>query len=277
MEHIETIAELGLNMNGSMETAYEMVKMAAFCGVDAVKSQKRTVKEYLTEEQYNRPYDNPSSFGKTYGEHREVLELDKYQHNRLMGYAKELNLVYFTSVWDITAAQEMNEIGIPIFKIASASLTYDALLEEIKSFDRPIYMSTGMSTLEEVDHAVDILKGSDLTIFHCTSCYPCTFDDLRLGIIPFLLERYNLPVGLSGHHRGIAVDIAAITLGATKLERHFTLDRTMKGTDHAASLEPGGLHKVVRDIRATERSMLVSKKELLECEIPSWEKLRTVK
>lgn len=276
-EHIEVIAELGLNMNGDIEVAKRMIKTAALmCNVDAVKSQKRTPREYLTPEQYDRPYENPNSFGKTYGEHREFLELDVKQHKMLMKYAKHMDIAYFVSVWDITAAQQMNKIGIPIFKIPSACLTNDELLEEVKSFGRPIYISTGMSTIEEVDHAINILRGADVTIFQCTSCYPCRFEDVRLPVIPFLADRYGMPVGFSGHHLGIAIDLGAVMLGATKIERHFTLDRTMKGTDHAASLEPQGMGKLVRDIQALRKTMLYDTKDRLECELASWKKLRTV-
>lgn len=274
----EIIAEIGCNHQGDFETAKEMIKAAYFCKVSAIKAQKRTVKEYLTPEQYERPYNNPHSFGATYGQHREALEFSADQHKKLMRYAKHMAITYFVSVWDVTAAKEMNEIGIPIIKIPSACLTDDDLLEEVKSFGKPIYMSTGMSTIKEIDHAVDILNKTDLTLFHCTSCYPCRFEDVYLKNITFLRERYSLPVGLSGHHLGIAIDLAAAMIGATKIERHFTLDRTMKGTDHAASLEPQGLQKLVRDLKAVQASLKFwSRDKIVPCEKPSWEKLRMVK
>jgi N-acetylneuraminate synthase len=272
----KVIAEIGLNMNGSMEHAREMILQAKLCKVNSVKSQKRTIKEYLSEKQYNMPYENPNSFGKTYGEHREFLELSQQQHQELMNYAAGVGITYFVSVWDVSAARQMQEINMPIFKIPSACLTNNALLEEVRSYDKPIYLSTGMSTIEEIDRAVEILKNTDLTLFHCTSCYPCHFEDVRLKVIPFLKERYKVPIGYSGHHLGIAIDLGAVMLGATTIERHVTLDRTMKGTDHAASLEFQGLQKLVRDIQALEKCLLHDTKELLECEKYSWKKLRTV-
>lgn len=273
----EIIAEIGLGMNGEMPIAKELIKQAKLCGITHVKSQKRTIKEYLTEEQYNMPYDNPNSFGPTYGKHREFLELSTEEHIVLKQYTESLDMTYFVSCWDVTAARHMDIAGMPIFKVASACLTDDALLEEIKSFGKPIYLSTGMSTIKEIDRAIYILKGTDLTLFHTTSCYPCKFQDIHLETIPFLESRYNLSVGFSGHHLGIAIDIAAVILGATKIERHFTLDRTMKGSDHAASLEPAGLHKLVRDVKATEDSLALHNREkILDCEVSSWEKLRTV-
>ena len=272
---IKVIAEIGCNHQGDINIAKELILQAKIAGVYAVKSQKRTVKEYLSKEQYNKPYEGPNSFGKTYGEHREFLELAPSEHYELKKYAEKLGIKYFVSVWDLTALKQMMEIDLPIIKIPSALLTHDKLLLEAKKYNKPIYISTGMSTISEIDHAVDLLKGADVTLFHTTSCYPCKFQNVYLKNITFLQERYNLPVGFSGHHLGIAIDIAAAVLGAEIIERHFTLDRTMKGTDHAASLEPHGLHKLVRDLKALEQSMeLWDRKKIIPCEQQSLQKLR---
>lgn len=272
---IKVVAEIGCNHQGDFEIAKHLIKEAAEAGAWAVKSQKRTIKEYLTSEQYNRPYEGPNSFGPTYGKHREALELSQGQHLELLRYARSLGIKYFVSVWDLTALKEMMEIGLDIIKIPSALLTNDKLLKEAVKYQVPIFLSTGMSTIEEIDHAVNILKDNDVTLFHTTSCYPCEFKNVYLKNITFLQERYGLPVGFSGHHLGIAIDIAAVMLGAQIIERHFTLDRTMKGTDHAASLEPFGLHKLIRDLKALEESLeFWDRKTIIPCEEKSLKKLR---
>ncbi|MCC6748471.1 MAG: N-acetylneuraminate synthase family protein [Deltaproteobacteria bacterium] len=276
-ERTYVIAEIGQNHQGDLSIARELVRTAKLCGADAVKSQKRDIRTLLTPEEYAKPYDSPHSFGKTYGEHREALELSREAHAELLAYANELGLEYFCSPWDVPSARLLHEIGTPLFKVPSAALTQHALLRELASYRKPIILSTGMSTLDEIDAAVGVLSGAELYLMQCTSAYPATFDSINLRAVPTLAERYERPVGLSGHHKGIAVDAAAVALGARLLERHFTLDRTWRGTDHAASLEPTGLSRLVRDVRAVETSMGDGVKRLQECELASRAKLRGVR
>lgn len=268
------VAEIGQNHQGNLDIAKELIREAKLCGADAVKFQKRNVKLLLTPEEYNRPYDSPHSFGRTYGEHREFLELSAEAYAELKEYAEAQGLVFFASPWDVDSATFLYELGVPLFKIPSACLTNRALLRRVAGFGRPVIASTGMSTLAEIDEAVAILRQVPLYLMQCTSAYPCEFNAVNLAVIPALRKRYGVPVGLSGHHRGIAVDAAAVALGARLLERHFTLDRTMKGSDHAASLEPPGLSKLVRDVRAVEQALGSGLKDVLPCEIPVKAKLR---
>ncbi len=267
--HTFIIAEIGCNHQGSVETFKKMILRAKECGVDAVKSQKREPTECLTPEQYERPYNSPHSFGKTYGEHREYLELDREEWQDVLQFADDLGIPLFASAFDITSARFCRDMGMEMIKIGAGQVTREDLLEEVASFGLPVLLSTGMSTYEEIDRAVDIFKGNvDLSLMQCTSCYPCAHEDLNLRVIPTLQERYKLPVGFSGHHATCAVDAAAVALGATSVERHFTLDRTWKGTDQALSLEPRGMEVVCKYIRATEAALGDPEKKVLECERP---------
>jgi N-acetylneuraminate synthase len=275
------IAEIGCNHQGDVDIARRMIEVARYCGVDAVKLQKRDNRHYLTPAQYDKVYDNPNSFGKTYGEHREFLELSVDEHAELREHAESLGLACFASVWDANSARQMIEMNPEMVKIPSACITDENLLGAVNTPDVPVLVSAGMSTIEELDRMVARLdKVDELYLFQCTSTYPCDFKDINLSVIPMLKERYKgrvKGVGYSGHHLGIAVDIAAVAMGASLIERHFTLDRTMKGTDHAASLEPEGMRRLVRDIRAFESARGKPVKERLPCEMTSWEKLRKVK
>lgn len=266
--HTFIIAEIGINHQGSLDLFKQMICKAKECGVDAVKSQKREPRECLTPEQYDRAYNSVHSFGRTYGEHKEALELSGEEWADAMTLADDLGILLFASVFDVTSARLMRELGVEIIKIGSAEVTKHELLKEVASYRLPVLMSTGMSTLEEVDQAVNLFKsyGTDLTLMHCTSAYPCRYEDVHLRVIPMLRARYGLPVGFSGHHSSVAIDAAAVALGAVAVERHFTLDRTMKGTDQAASLEPAGMDKVVKYIRATELALGTPEKRVLECE-----------
>jgi len=268
------IAEIGQNHQGELEIAKELIRTAKLCGVDAVKSQKRDIRSLLTPEEYARPYEVPNSFGPTYGAHREALELSYSEYIELLSYSREIGMEFFASPWDVPSARFLNSIGVSLFKVASACLTHGALIKEISQFDKPVILSTGMSTMEEIEGCLATLSDCEISLLQCTSAYPVQFEDIHLKAIKTLRDRFGYPVGLSGHHKGIAVDAAAVALGATLIERHFTLDRTWKGSDHAASLEPVGLNKLVRDIRAVEKALGVSEKKVLECEIPSLNKLR---
>lgn len=269
------IAEIGQNHQGELAVARQLIDTAAAAGVDAVKSQKRHVRSLLTEEEYRRPYENPHSFGRTYGEHRERLELTIEQHLDLKAHAASRGLDYFCSPWDLHSLEELVEAGFEILKVASAQVTNLPLLDRAAATGLPVILSTGMSDAAEVDAAVAAFPGeTELYLLQCTSTYPSQFSDLNLRVLPAFQERYGRPVGLSGHHRGIAVDVAAVALGARLLERHFTLDRTWKGTDHAASLEAPGLFKLVRDVRSVEAALGDGVKRRVAAEEPVLQKLR---
>jgi N-acetylneuraminate synthase len=269
---------------GNMETAYEFIKTAAyFCKVDAVKFQKRCNRELLTNEQYNAPHPNPhNSYGDTYGEHREFLEFNAEQHAELKARCEELGLVYSASVWDLTSAKEIAALSTRFIKIPSASNNNYAMLDWLcANYAGEIHISLGMTTREEerklVDFFIERGRNLDLTVYACTSGYPVAPEDVCLLEIMRLSESYGAVVkqiGFSGHHNGIALDIAAYALGASVIERHFTLDRTWKGTDHAASLEPDGLRRLKRDLVNAQKALSYKQSELLPVELAQREKLK---
>jgi N-acetylneuraminate synthase len=261
-----------------------MIKIAKiYCNADVVKFQKRNNKELLTKEQYNAPHPNPvNSYGETYGEHREYLEFDVNQHKELKKYCDEMGIVYSTSVWDLTSAKEIASLNPELIKIPSACNTNLEMLEWLAdNFEGKIHISTGMTTKDEVEQAISLFekksRNKDVILYACTSGYPVPFEDVALLEIKTLINKYESRVnsiGFSGHHLGIAVDVAAFTLGATWIERHFTLDRTWKGTDHAASLEPEGVRKLVRDIKAVAKALEYKKEEILDIEKVQRKKLK---
>lgn len=272
----KVVAEIGCNHKGEIEIAKEMIKIAKiFCKVNYVKFQKRNVKELLTEEEYNAPHPNPiNSYGDTYGAHREYLEFSLDQHRELKAYCEEIGVGYSSSVWDLTSAKEIASLNPKYIKIPSAMNIHPTMLEWLcENYKGKIQLSIGMTTKNELDNIVkffiDKKRNKDLILYSCTSGYPVPFEDLCLLEIKKLKDKYeNIvdEIGFSGHHLGIAVDIAAYALGATWIERHFTLDRTWKGTDHAASLEPDGLRRLVRDLKATKNALTYKKDDILEIE-----------
>lgn len=278
------IAEIGCNHKGNLQIAKELVYMAKIFGnANAVKFQKRNNRELLTEEQYNEPHPNPAnSFGNTYGEHREFLEFDVEQHRELKRYCEEVGITYSTSVWDTTSAKEMASLNPDFIKIPSACNNHFEMLGWLcDNYEGEIHISTGMTTKNEIEKIVSFFderkRSEDLVVYNCTSGYPVPFKDICLLDILILQEKYGNKVksiGFSGHHLGIAVDVAAYTLGAHIIERHFTLDRTWKGTDHAASLEPMGLRKLCRDLRATHDALSYKPKDILDIETVQREKLK---
>lgn len=286
MEYIQpfVIAEIGCNHKGDMSIAKEMIKMAAiYCNVDAVKFQKRCNRELLTQEQYNAPHPNPiNAYGKTYGEHREFLEFSIEQHRELKDYCEQMEIVYSTSVWDLTSAKEITSINPRFIKIPSACNNNYKMLEWLcDNYGGEIHISFGMTTLEEEEMIVRLFedkgRNQDLVVYACTSGYPVPFEDVCLLEIKRLKNEYGnrvKEVGFSGHHLGIAVDVAAYTLGACVVERHYTLDRTWKGTDHAASLEPEGIRKLKRNLLATYAALHYKGKEILDIETTQREKLK---
>ena len=278
------IAEAGCNHMGQMEIAHEMINEAAvFCKVDAIKFQKRCPKELLTEEQYNAPHPNPANaFGKTYGEHREFLEFTVDQHAQLKEWCEKAGITYATSVWDMTSAKEIASLDPAFIKIPSACNTHYEMLQWLcDNYKGEIQLSFGMTTHAEEDAIIKLFedngRAKDLVIFDCTSGYPVPFKDVCLLEINRLREKYEgkvKAIGFSGHHLGIAVDVAAYTLGASYIERHYTLDRTWKGTDHAASLEPDGVRRLKRDLNAVYEALSYKREEILPIEAVQREKLK---
>ncbi len=281
------IAEIGCNHKGDMEIAKELIKVAKiFCNVDAVKFQKRNNKELLTEEQYNQPHPNPSNaYGDTYGLHREHLEFTLEQHLELKSYCDDIGIIYSTSVWDLTSAKEITSLNPLFIKIPSAcNNNFEMLGWLCEHYQGEIHISTGMTTKSEIDDVVqffsDKKRNNDVVLYNCTSGYPVPFEDVCLLDISILNDNYKDKVkhiGFSGHHLGIAVDVAAYTLGANIIERHYTIDRTWKGTDHAASLEPMGLRKLARDLHAVHKALTYKSEDILPIEKIQRDKLKNKK
>lgn len=248
------IAEIGLNHNGDIDIAKKLIDRAKECGVDAVKFQKRDIDSILTKQTLEQPYDKWYAFGKSYGDHRKALELSENDFIELQEYSKNKNIIFFASPWDKKSADFLESINVPLFKIASADLTNLPLIEHIAKFRKPMIISTGMSNINEVKENVDLISNyiNEIILMHSVSTYPSEIKELNLRNIITLKEIFKCPVGYSGHEKGISLSEASVVLGACCIERHFTLDRTMKGPDHAASLEPQGLFKLVRDIRNIE-------------------------
>jgi len=248
------IAEIGHNHQGDLEKAKEMFRVAKECGADAVKLQKRDNRSLYTKAGYNRPYDNRNSFGATYGEHREALEFGRDEYVELRRYAQELDITMFATAWDFASADFLAELEMPVFKIASGDLKSIPLLTYIAQFQKPIILSTGGGSMEDVLRAYEAIMpiNPQLAILQCTAGYPCEFEELNLRVITTFRERFPQNViGFSSHDNGIAMAVAAYVLGARIVEKHFTLNHTWKGTDHPFSLEPIGLRKMVRDLRRT--------------------------
>lgn len=281
---VKVMAEIGCNHMGDLALAKEMIRVAAiYAKVDVVKFQKRNNRELLTEAQYTAPHPNPiNSYGPTYGAHREFLELTVADHAELKATCEENGVGYSTSVWDTTSAREIASLDPALIKIPSAcNLNYDMLGILCQQFGGEIHVSLGMTTRDEEEEIVSFFEANgragDLVLYACTSGYPVAFDDLCLGEITRLKQAFDARVkaiGFSGHHLGIAADIAAVTLGAEWVERHFTLDRTAKGTDHAASLEPDGLRRLTRDIRAVTQALQEKSLEILPVEQVQRQKLK---
>lgn len=278
------IAEIGCNHKGDMSIAYEMIKTAAtYCNADIVKFQKRCNTELLSPEEYNAPHPNPAnSYGETYGLHREYLEFTLEQHRQLLEWCNEFGIEYSTSVWDVTSAREITSLNPRLIKVPSACNLNKELLEYLcDNFKGEIHLSFGMTTHDEEEQIVSFFeskgRNKDLVIYNCTSGYPVPFEDICLLEINRLKELYShrvKAIGFSGHHLGIAVDSAAVALGAQYIERHYTLDRTWKGTDHAASLEPDGVRKLARDCRAVAKALTFKDKEILDIEAVQRDKLK---
>ena len=266
------VAEIGINHNGDIEQAKRLISIAASAGWDAVKFQKRTIEVVYTPEELALPRDSP--FGKTNGDLKRGLEFGQDEYSEIDSFCRSLGIPWLASCWDPESVDFIEQFDPPCYKISSACLTDDRLLSYHRNKARPILLSTGMSTMEQIDHAVEILGKENLALMHCTSSYPCKPEELNLKLIPWLIERYDVPVGYSGHEIGLYTTLAAVVLGACIAERHITLDRAMWGSDQAASIEPHGLARLVKDIRAVEMAMGDGVKQVYESEIPMQRKLR---
>jgi N-acetylneuraminate synthase len=268
------VAEIGINHNGDVDIAKKLIDVAVSAGCDAVKLQKRTIEVVYTKEELARPRETP--FGPTNGDLKRGLEFGLEKYREIDAYCRAKGIAWFASCWDEASVDFIAQFCPPAYKIASASLTDDDLLIHTRAKGRPIILSTGMSSLDQIDHAVKIVGKKDLIILHSCSTYPARYEELNLRVIPVLQQRFAVPIGYSGHETGIPSSVAAVALGARMIERHVTLDRAMWGSDHAASLEPNGITRLVRDIRLVETALGDGVKKVLDRELPMIEKLRRV-
>jgi sialic acid synthase len=252
------IAEIGHNHQGDLEQAKEMFRVAKECGVHAVKLQKRDNRTLYTRDFYNRPYDNESSYGPTYGAHREALEFGREEYEELQRHAGELGIAFFSTAFDFASADFLADLDVPAYKVASGDLTNTPLLKYIGEIGKPVVFSTGGGTLDDVRRAHEVLMdvNDQVAILQCTAGYPAAWDELDLRVISTYRDCFpDAVVGFSSHDNGISMPVAAFVLGARIVEKHFTLNRAMKGTDHAFSLEPQGMRKLVRDLQRTRLAL----------------------
>lgn len=269
------IAEIGINHNGSVSLAKKMIDIAVTTGCDAVKFQKRTIDVVYTKEELAK--ERKSVFGNTNGDLKRGLEFGEAEYKEINEYCKKKGIIWFASCWDEASVDFIEKFNVPCYKIASASLTDDNLLKYTKSKGKPILLSTGMSTMEEIRHAVSILGEDNLVIYHCTSTYPSDTGEMNLRVIPEFKKEFSCPIGYSGHERGITPSVIAVVMGANSVERHITNDRTNWGSDQAASLETAGLYHMVRDIRQVPILLGDGVKVVYDRELPIIEKLRRVR
>ncbi|MCE9582260.1 MAG: N-acetylneuraminate synthase family protein [Planctomycetes bacterium] len=268
------VAEIGINHNGSIELAKKLINVAVASGCNAVKFQKRTIDVVYTKEELAKPRENP--FGTTNGDLKRGLEFGKDAYKEIDRFCKEVGILWYASCWDEGAVDFIESFKPTCYKIASASLTDDNLLRHHRKTGRPIILSTGMSTQAQVDHAVEVLGKQDLILLHANSTYPAQPAELNLKVIPELIKRYGVPVGYSGHEVGLASTLAAVAIGSCMVERHITMDRAMFGSDQAASVEPQGITRLVKDIRVIEAAMGDGIKRVMDSEVPIMKKLRRV-
>jgi N-acetylneuraminate synthase len=267
------IAEIGLNHNGDLDIARRLIQAAAQAGCQAVKFQKRTPDLATPPEQRDIPRETPWGV-MPYIEYRHRVEFGEAEYREIAAECGRIGIDWFVSCWDEPSVDFMEQFEPHCYKIASAAVTDDSLLRRLRATERPLILSTGMSTIEQIDHAVDLLGVDNLVVLHTTSTYPAAIEELNLRMIDTLRARFSVPIGYSGHEVGLATTVAAVALGACVVERHITLDRAMWGSDQAASIEPQGFTRLVRDIRAVETAMSDGVKRVYDSELPVLEKLR---
>jgi len=270
------IAEVGHNHQGDVELAKRLIDSAKECGVDAVKLQKRSNRTLYTREFYDQPYDNELSFGRTYGAHREALELDKDAYAELLGHAREVGVTLFATAFDFESADELAALGMPAYKFASGDLKNTPLQRHVASFEKPMLLSTGGATMADVERAVETILpiNGQLAVLQCTAAYPAQTEDLNLNVITTLRKRFpELVIGLSDHQNGIAMAVVAYMLGARVIEKHFTIDHALKGRDHAFSLMPEGMRRLVRDLHRVPAALGDAEKRPLQIEADPLEKM----
>ena len=267
------VAEIGLNHNGDLAIAKQLIDLAVRSGCNAVKFQKRTPELCVPPEQRNVLRETPWGII-PYLEYRRKIEFGLPEYQAIDRYCREKNIPWFASTWDEVSLDFLDAFAVPCYKIASACLTNDRLLSRVRAKGKPVILSTGMSTLEQIDHAVAVLGNSQLVLLHCNSAYPAFYHELNLNVIPTLRDRYGTLVGYSGHESGLPSTAAAVALGACVIERHITLDRAMWGSDHAASLGPSGIERLVRDVRLVEESLGDGRKQVYPGEVKAMKRLR---
>lgn len=269
------IAEIGINHNGDVNIAKKLIDVAVWTGCNAVKFQKRTPELAVPPDQRNKMRETPWGYI-TYMEYRYKVEFGYEEYQEIDRYCREKGITWFTSCWDEQSVDFIEQFKPACYKIASASLTDNKLLQHLRSTGRPLILSTGMSTQEQIKGAVNLLGIDNLAIMHTTSTYPCPPEQLNLQMIASLREQFECPIGYSGHEAGLPTTVAAVALGASLIERHITLDRTMWGSDQAASIEPGGLERLVKYIRVVEQAMGDGVKKVYDDEVTAMKKLRRV-
>jgi len=270
------IAEIGHNHQGDLGKAKELIRQAKMCGADAVKFQKRDNKSLYTRELYEKPYEHENSFGRTYGEHREFLELDEEEFREIKRFCGEIGILFFATVFDIPSADFMHQLGVPAYKIASGDLKNLPLIRHVARFGKPLLISTGGGSLDDIEKVFNEVTplNPQLCFMQCTASYPTLPEDIHLRVIESLRQRFpDTLIGFSDHYNGIAMAVAAYVLGARVIEKHFTLNHTWKGTDHPLSLEPIGLQKMVRDLRRLRLALGDPTKRPLPCETPNLVKM----
>jgi sialic acid synthase len=270
------VAEVGHNHQGDVETAKRLIDAAKECGVDAVKLQKRSNRTLYTREFYDQPYDNELSFGRTYGEHREALELGRDDYRELLRHADDVGVTLFATAFDFESADLLAELDVPAFKFASGDLRNTPLQRHVAAFGKPMLLSTGGGTMADIERAVDTIApiNDQLCVLQCTAAYPASVEDLNLSVITTLRKRFpNQVVGLSDHQNGIAMAVVAYMLGARVIEKHFTLDHALKGRDHAFSLMPEGMRRLVRDLHRVPAALGDAEKRPLPIEADPLEKM----
>lgn len=272
---VYVVAEIGLNHNGSVDLAKQLIDVAVAAGAQAVKFQKRTPEIATPENMKKVPRETPWGT-MSYLEYRYRVEFEKPEYTEIAAYAKEKGVDWFASPWDEPSVDFLEEMGVSTHKVASASLTDLGMLRKLKETGKPIILSTGMSTIEQIDAAVETLGTDNLLLMHATSTYPLPAEEANLKMIQTLKDRYGVPVGYSGHEPGLQISVAAVALGAVAVERHITLDRTMWGSDHAASLEPKGFETLIRDIRIIEQALGDGVKRVFPGELAPLSKLRRI-